>query len=96
MSAARIAADTQFKREQLKIEFELKVQQMNAEFALRREQMAAEMALKREQMQLDAQARHGRGNANAANPLEHSRCERGCVERDRRRAHGRRDRVMPI
>ena len=57
MSAARIAADTQFKREQLKIEFDLKVQQMNAEFALRREQMAAEMALKREQMQLDAQAR---------------------------------------
>ena len=65
MSAARIAADTQFKREQLKIEFDLKVQQMNAEFALRREQMAAEMALKREQMQLDAQARHGRGHANA-------------------------------
>ena len=65
MSATRIAADTQFKHEQLKIEFELKVQQMNAEFALRREQMAAEMALKREQMQLDAQARHGRGNPNA-------------------------------
>jgi hypothetical protein len=28
--------------------------------------MAAEMALKREQMQLDAQARHGSGGANAA------------------------------
>ncbi len=48
---------------------------MNAEFALRREQMAAEMALKREQMQLDAQVRHGSGNANADSPLEHSRCE---------------------
>ena len=79
MSAAKIAADTQFKREQLKTEFELKVQQMNAEFALRREQMAAEMALKREQMQLDAQARHGRHGQGGAR----------CGERDRRRAHGR-------
>ena len=64
MSAAKIAAETEFKREQLKTEFELKVQQMNAEFALRREQMAAEMALKREQMQLDAQARHGVGHGS--------------------------------
>ena len=67
MSAAKIAADTQFKREQLKTEFELKVQQMNAEFALRREQMAAEMALKREQMQLDAQVKHTVGMTKAEN-----------------------------
>ena len=96
MSAARIAADTQFKREQLKIEFELKVQQMNAEFALRREQMAAEMALKREQMQLDAQVRHGRGSANAEIHSNMADASTAASEWNRWRAHGRRDRMMPI
>jgi hypothetical protein len=56
MSAAKIAADAEFKREQLKLEFDLKVAQMNAEFALKREQMAAELALRHEQMALDAQS----------------------------------------
>ena len=45
----------------------------------------------------DAARRAGQARprqCECANPLEHSRCERGCVERDRRRAHGRRDRVM--
>ena len=45
----------------------------------------------------DAARRAGQARprqCECANPLEHSRCEHGCVERDRRRAHGRRDRIM--
>ena len=47
----------------------------------------------------DAARRAGQAwprRCECSSPLHHRRCARGCVGWNRRRAHGRRDRVMPI